>query len=286
MSGPKAAGEVEARIAEAERDGLRLAIKGRTLALIPVFLWLTLGYNWPGNLYGGLIVGAFIALGVWHYLLIGSCRERLWHRYAFIGIDVLALAALAAFMPLSTAGDVPQIIAFRAYGTTYLILVLAVAALSLSPGLVLWTGAVAVAGLWAAFGWVVAGMERRLSWSDLPPGPSAEEYLAVFLDPDFIGIGNRIEESLVILLAAGVLAVAVRRARSLVRDHAKAERQKAEVAGLFSRFVPVEVVDRIVAERGVLEPATRPVGATGLRGRSAPVEIYALADPAGAAAEG
>ena len=205
--------EVEAALASAERRGLKLAIAGRTLALVPFFLWLVVMGNWPSNLLGGLIVGIFIALGVLHYLLIGGRRERWWHRYAFMTVDVLALALLAAFMPLSVGGDVPQIIAFRAYGVTYLFLVLSVAALSLSPGLVMWTGVVCVTGLWIAFGWVVLGMERTLSWGDLPPGPSGEQYLEIFLDPDFIGTGNRIEESLFILLSAAILAFAVRRAR-------------------------------------------------------------------------
>ena len=249
--------EVEAALANAERRGLKLAITGRTLALVPFFLWLVIAGSWPSNVLGGTIVGVFIALGVLHYFLIGGRRERWWHRYAFMTIDVLALASLAAFMPLSIGGDVPQIIAFRAYGTTYLFLVLAVAALSLSPGLVMWTGLVCVAGLWAAFGWVVAGMERTLSWGDLPPGPSGEQYLEVFLDPDFIGIGNRIEESLFILLSAAILALAVRRARAVVRDRALAERRRAEIASVFGRYVPQETVDALVAERGALAPTTR-----------------------------
>lgn len=56
----------------------------------------------------------------------------------------------------------------------------------------MWSGLVAVAGWWAAFAVVVAGVDRRLSWDDLPVGASAADYQAVFLSADFIGVGNRV----------------------------------------------------------------------------------------------
>lgn len=256
MAEDEARDDVEADLAAAERAGLKLAIKGRTLALLPVAGWLGFAGSFPGNLYGVLLVAAFISLGLLHYWLLNSGRERSWQRYVFLTVDIAALGAIAAFMPLSTGGDVPQIIALRAYGVTYLFLVLAVAALSLTPGLVLWAGGATIVALWSAFLWIVAGMERRVSWGDLPVGPSGEEYLAVFLDPDFVGTGNRIEESLFIALTAIILALAVHRARGVVRERAAAERQKARVQRVFGRYVPEQVAEAIVQDEAALGAKT------------------------------
>ena len=129
------ASEVEAELAAAERAGLRLALIGRTLALLPFAAW----YGWFGlqrDTYIGLAtVSLFILAGLVHLTLILIRRERPWHRYAFLALDAVALGVLVVVTPLSPggAGEVPQILLFRAYGVYYLFLFLAVAALSMSP---------------------------------------------------------------------------------------------------------------------------------------------------------
>ncbi|MGF1629878.1 MAG: adenylate/guanylate cyclase domain-containing protein [Kiloniellaceae bacterium] len=281
---PVEAASVEADLAEAERAGLKLAIKGRTVALLPVGLWLGLAGNFPGNLYGLLLIGFFLAWGLLHHWLLSSGRERRWQRYFFLTVDVAVLGVAAIFMPLSVGDAVPQIITFRAYGTTPLFLILAVAALSLSPGLVLWAGAACIAVMWAVFLWIVQGMARTVTWGDLPPGPTREAYLAVFLDPDFIGTGSRFGDSLFIGLTAVILAVAVRRARNLVRDRAAAERQRAQVQRVFGRYVPEQVAAAILADTAALGAKTDTAtvmfldieGFTALSEQRSPVEVIAI----------
>ena len=211
--------------------------------------------NYPGNLYALLALAGFLAPGPLQLRLIGSRYDRVWHRYAFLTVDIAALGLIAAFMPLSTGGGVPQIIALRAYGVYYLFLVLGVATLSLSPRVVLWAGGVTVIVLWSAFGWILSGMESWVSWGNLPPSPSTQAYLDVFLHPDFVGFGNRITETVFVLLTAAMLAVAVSRAREVVR--ARAERQRARVQQVFGR-VPGEVADALLTDDGSLAAQTRP----------------------------
>lgn len=249
--------DVEAELAEAERSGLKIGIRGRNLALLPIAAWFVLAGNYPGNLYALLALGGFLGLGLLQLRLIGSRHDRAWQRYAFLTVDIAALGLIAAFMPLSTGGDVPQIIALRAYGVYYLFLVLGVATLSLTPGLVLWAGGATVIALWTAFAWIIGGMERWVSWGDLPPSPSAQAYLDVFLDPDFVGFGNRITETVFVLLTAAVLAVAVRRAREVVRARARSERQRARVQQVFGRYVPGEVAEALLSDGGSLAAWTR-----------------------------
>ena len=257
MSDTKTLDDVDAALAEAERAGLKIGIKGRTLALLPFVAWFAFSYNFPGNLYGALLVSAFILLGLLHLWLIDSRFDRVWHRYAFLTLDVAALGAVVAFLPPSTGGDVPQIITLRAYGVIYFFLLFGVAALSLSPGLVLWAGISSALALWAAFLWIVSGMERTVTWSDLPPGPNAEAYLEVFFDPDFIGLGNRFEEAAFMLVTAAILSVAVKRARDVVRRHALAERQRAQVRQVFGRYVPAEVAGALLSDDDAMAAQTR-----------------------------
>jgi adenylate cyclase len=277
--------EVEADLAAAERAGLRLALIGRTLALLPIAGW----YAWfgvpVGNYAGLAAVSAFMLLGFVHFFLLVSGRERAWHRYAFLALDAFALGVLVIVTPLSQgADDIPKILVFRAYGVYYLFLMLAVAALSLSPRLVMFAGATVVAMLWAVFGWIVSGMARTVTWGDLPPGADRDTFVRTLLDPDFIGLGNRAEESAVILATAALLAVAVHRARNVVRARARAERQRRRIQDVFGQYVPTEVAATILANQAALTPQTRVAsilfsdieGFTRLSERRPPAEMIQL----------
>ena len=278
--------EVEADLAAAERAGLRLALVGRTLALLP----FAAAYGWYGaqkdSFQGVTIASLFILAGLVHLVLVLTRRERAWHRYTFLALDAAALGVLVVATPLSPggAGEVPQILVFRAYGVYYLFLFLAVAALSLSPRLVLFAGAAVVATLWGVFFWIVSGMQRTLTWGDLPPEADRDTFIRILLDPDFIGLGNRVEESVVILATSGLLAVAVHRARNVVRARAAVERQRQRIQAVFGQYVPPEVADTILANQSALTPQTRDAsilfadieGFTRLSERHLPAEVIEL----------
>ena len=276
--------DAEAAIAAAERAGQRIALIGRSAALALLIAFYVLSSKWPSNAIGAGVIGVFLALGLGHLALLAAGRERPWQRYALVGVDAAALGALAAFGPLSVADDVPQIMVFRVYGAYFLFLVVAVAALSLSPGLVLWAGIACVGAMWAAWGWIVAGMERTVTWADLPTGPTAEQYLALLLSPDFVGAGNRVLESLILLAVAGLLAAAVQRARRLVRERAAAERRRRRAQDVFGRYVPEAVAAALIADEGALAPQTREAsvlfvdiaGFTQLAEGRTPAEVIAL----------
>jgi len=249
---------VEADLAAAEHAGLRLALIGRALALAPIAGWYA-WYGVPvGNYVGLAAVSAFMILGFVHLFLLLSGREREWHRYAFLALDAIGLGLLVVLTPLSQgAADIPKILVFRAYGVYYLFLMLAVAALSLSPRLVLFSGAAAVSALWAVFLWITSGMARKITWSDLPADADRDTFIKTLLDPDFIGIGNRVEESAAILATAALLAIAVHRARNVVRARARAERQRRRAQDIFGQYVPTEVAQAILANQAALTPQTK-----------------------------
>ncbi len=278
--------EVEADLAAAERAGLRLALIGRTLALLPFAVL----YGWVGaqrdSVQGVTLISLFILAGLVHLVLVQTRRERPWHRYAFLALDAIGLGVLAVNAPLSPggAGEVPQILVFRAYGVHFLFLFLAVAALSLSPRLVLFAGAAVVTTLWGAYLWIVSGMERTLTWGDLPVAADRDTFVKVLLDPDFIGLGSRVVESMVILATSGLLAVAVHRARNVVRARAAVERRRQRIQAVFGQYVPPEVAGSILANRSALAPQTRDAsilfadieGFTRLSERREPAEVIEL----------
>lgn len=271
---------------KAEAAGLKLAILGRfgVLAVAGVW-WIASHQAWDERvLYPVFILALFFALGAAQYALIGRSWDRPWLKYLMFGLDIWAMGFVVAFGPLSLGGDVPQILAFRAYGPYYSLILLGLAALALSPGLIVWSGAMIGASWWAAFLYIVSGMERTVSWSDLPPAPSAQAYMAVFLDPDFIGRGNRVEETLFIFLTSLLLALAVHRARGAVVDHARMTKAHEDARGALGRFVPEAVVEAVTRTPHALAPDRRigsvlfldVRGFTALAEREPPERVFAI----------
>lgn len=250
----------EDRLKQAERQGLRLAIICRTVAVGAAFAWVGGAWAFLGfypNPLVFVLLGAFTAIGIAHACVIGTRFDRWWMKYAIYLFDALGICLAFAFFPISRSAEVPQIIAFRAYGIYYLFPLVAMATLSLSPRLVLWTGAAVVAGWWAAFLLVVSAMERTLSWADLPPGASFAEYEAVFLSPDFIGRGNRVEETGFLFIATAILALAVSRARRVFRAQVKAQTERERVAETLGRYVPEAIARRLIDDPTALVPQER-----------------------------
>jgi len=257
----------EERLIRAERNGLKLAIICRTFA---IFLggayWIGATWNFGGGPKPSalLLIAASLAIGIVNYALIGTRHDQRWLKYLMYTADIAGVCAIFAFLPVSTSGDVPQIFAFRTFGNFYLFPLIAMACLSLSWRLVAWSGVVSLVGWWSAFGYVVSGMERRVSWSDLTPDPTLQDYLRLFSDPDFIEFGTRVQESGFLFVASMILALTVRRARRVffAQIRAEAEREAARrdrerVARRLGRYVPEAIARRLMQDEAALAPQVR-----------------------------
>ena len=118
---------------EAEQAGLKLAIKGRivAVALITILMAVTRGADRaPEFILAGL---AFVVLGLIHFRIIGTSRDRPWVKYVFVTIDLLLLSAAVAFLPAEPGLQLPDIIIFRFQIFPFYFLILAVAAFSFWP---------------------------------------------------------------------------------------------------------------------------------------------------------
>lgn len=273
---------VEASLADAERKGFRLAVIGRTSALVPIAFFYLAVYRYPNNLYiAGLIV-AVAAVGLAPLALVGGRHERIG-RYALFAFDMALLSAILALAPLSSGGDIPQNLVFLSSRGDYYFVVVALSVVALSPALVLWTGLCAVVGLAAATAWIMASMDHVVSFGDLPPSPSRQAFLSVVLDPDFLGISARISEGVMIALVTAIIALAVYRARAVVRAHAVVEMERGRIQQLFGRYVPAQVAEQLI-DSGQLSPRTREAsvifadieGFTRLSESLAPSEVIGL----------
>ncbi|MEM9636942.1 MAG: adenylate/guanylate cyclase domain-containing protein [Pseudomonadota bacterium] len=289
--------ESSARLIRAEQRGLRLAIACRTLVTGLAFVWYVAApiifTGFEPRFAAVVILLLFTGIGVAHLAVIGTRFDRGWIKYAVYSLDTLSICATFALIPISRADEVPQIIAFRAYGIYYLFPLVAVSCLSLSWRLVLWTGAMCVFGWWGAFLWVISGMDGFLSWADIPANATRADYETVFLSIDFIARGNRVEESAMLMFAALALAVAVYRARSVffaqVASDIEWRRERTareRVSALFGTYVPAEVAKKLIANDGPMQPQRSQgtalvmdiAGFTAFSSRHSPEEVIAVLD--------
>jgi hypothetical protein len=246
---------VDAALAAAERKGFRLGAIGRTCALAAIGTFYLIAFPWPNNLVPAGIVLAIAGIGLLPLTLVGGRYERSG-RYAVFAFDMAAISALLTFMPISSGGDIPQNLVFLTSRPTYFYVVLAVSILSLSPGLVLWTGFCAVLSLAAATAWIASAMERVATYADLQPAPTRERYLAVVFDPNFLAFSSRVAEAMAIALSTGIAALAVHRVRNVVRNHAAEEERRSRVQQLLGRYVQQQVTEQLI-DGGQLAPQLR-----------------------------
>ncbi|HSI00405.1 MAG TPA: hypothetical protein VLA02_07365 [Reyranella sp.] len=238
---------VEGALADAERKGFRLAVIGRTGALVAIAAFYLVAYRWPNNLVPATLILAVAVAGLGPLTLVGGRWERVG-RFTFFAFDMAAISALIAFAPLGGGDPLPQNFVFLSGRADYFYVVVVLSALALSPMLVLWTGLCAVVGLASATVWIAAGMERVVGFGDLPRSPSREEFQAVVSSPDFLAISVRVNEGLMLALSTVIVALAVHRARHVVRAHAAAEEKRNRAQQVLGRYVPAQVAEQLVDE--------------------------------------
>jgi len=257
MTEARTQADIDATFDAAEQAGLKLAIRGRLIALLLVGSWLVLsrGVDRAADIILAVLVLA--ALGVLHYLVIGSAWDRKWVKYVFVSVDIALLSLAVALLPPEPTAQLPQIFMFKFDIFPYYFIVLGVTAFSFSPGLVLWSGVSGACGWLSAFFWVRSSMVAPLDWGDMPGNPTKEQFVDVFSNENFVGSGSRIQEALVYLVVAILIAVVMQRARQTVRRQLEAERSTALVAQIFGRFVPEAVATSMIEDKGAPDPVER-----------------------------
>jgi class 3 adenylate cyclase len=244
----------------AEQAGLKLASIGRIAALALMGFWLIgTRADDPTRALGYIVVlSLFAGLGLAHYALIGTRFDRRWVKYVFITLDIAIVSALVATQPLyQSAAGLPAVMTFRAPVFPFYFVILGVAAFSFSPAMVMWTGIAGAIGWLLAFRHAASMVDGVRNWSEIPNNPTAEQIMAIVLDPRFGGLSGRIQEAVLLAVVAFLIAVVMWRARTTLRRQLEAERDRTTLSGIFGRFVPQTIVNAMIAGRGALAPVER-----------------------------
>lgn len=229
-----------------EAAGLHFACRLRVAVLLVIAAWLIYSVPLPRVLYYlGLIV-LFIILGVVPLVL------RRYGRWGVAAIAIVALldAGLLAYTLLAPNPFVettwPPQMTLRFHNFLYFFVFLASAALSYSPGHVLWSG-IAAATAWSAGVYLIWARPDTISvTSGELTDPNG------FLSPHFVNIVTWQNEVVLMMIVAALLAAAVWRSRRLVLRQVAAEQARSNLARYFSP----NLVDRLARSELPFEEAS------------------------------
>jgi adenylate cyclase len=237
-----------------EAAGRRLSTGALLIGLGVISLWLFVQVGLERVWYYQAVLGLFAALVATNYLLAQSRYNPPWRIYAFQAC-FLALLVAVIIVPNPFVESWPIQTRLRFGNFLYVLLFLGPIALTFRPAAMIWAGVFA-AVVWAiGVGWVLSLPDSK-TWGSLEgPGPVASpELLALFLDPHFVYLEGHIQDVVVVLLMAGVLALVVWRSRRLVLSQIGIARERANLA----RYFAPTVVDQ-------LAQLDAPLGATRLQ---------------------
>jgi adenylate cyclase len=263
---PPATAPLAAAYAAEERSGLWLAFKIRIVALGLIAVFLPVISDWPQVLYyHGLIPAA-------------------WSRW-LVPLADLALVTFALIHPNPFGGDefVTLPMRLRLDNMLFLLLFVALAALSYSPRQVLWTG-IAGAICWSlAVFWVMAqpGVHPPIGYGPQWDAMSSAERTALFNDPEQVIQPVVLKQVFLLLVVSGVLAGAVGRSRALVLRQVRAASERAQLARYFSANLVEELADAArpfgdIRNQIVAVLFADIVGFTGLSEGAAPAAVIGL----------
>ncbi|MEM9140572.1 MAG: adenylate/guanylate cyclase domain-containing protein, partial [Pseudomonadota bacterium] len=224
---------LERALAAHKREGLELAVRARIIAMTVIGIMLLFISPWPGVLYYEALVVIFMVIGLAqrHYGRVGHSRAELL--LLFCDLSLMTFAALFP-NPFGTL-DWPIAFQYRFETFIYFFVILASATLAYN-----WRTVFAVgfwtAGLWGSTLLVIWLFTERdpvltVAIRSLYPDNAALQYM---LDPTNVLFDIRIQQIVVFVLTAAILAIAARRSTNLLMAQASAERERANLARYFS----------------------------------------------------
>ncbi|MFL4469608.1 adenylate/guanylate cyclase domain-containing protein [Tateyamaria armeniaca] len=227
-------------LARNKREGMDLAVKARVAALsVTAILLIFLNPDWDVLWYLFLLFClVLVGLAQRRVGRVGQSRAEL----ALLFVD-LSLMTLALLVPNPLADErVPTTLIYQFEVFQYFYVILAAGVLSYS-----WRTIVAI-GNWTTVLWLLGALfVGWFGWQDprvsegaalmFPDNPD----LGTQMNPNLVHWDLRIQEVVVFLLVAGILAVTVRRYQNLVLDSAEMARERANLSRYFSPTVVEEL---------------------------------------------
>ena len=225
---------------EDKREGLRLAVKARWIALAIISVLLVyLNPRWDVLYYEALLAGfAVIGLAQIKIGRVGVSRPELALMFCDLALMTFTLMVPNPFRDF----DWPVAMQYRHTDFIFFFVLLASGTMAYS-----WRTVFAM-GVWTSGLWIAAMVWVLLQPAALPELSTAiEEALAghpelvVHLDPNDVHIPARIQETVVFLIVAGILALGGWRTNRLLVRQAEMARERANLA----RYFPPSIVDEL-----------------------------------------
>ncbi|MCG8596583.1 MAG: adenylate/guanylate cyclase domain-containing protein [Kiloniellales bacterium] len=265
-----------------ERAGLRFALRVRALALGVIAVWFLISVPMPRVLYWLGLAALFLVSGIIPYLLRKSRGWRVWFAlFAAVDAAVLVTAMLQP-NPLEPSGW-PIQMGFRFHNVLYLFVLLAGAALSFSPILVIWTG-FSAATAWSIGALMIAIRPETIVNNPAPTGDlELDRLLSLqnYLEPTYMSLQATQNEVVLLMVTAAIVAAAVWRARRLLLRQVESERARANL----SRYVSPDLVDKLAQEQSPMATSDQRdvavlfvdiIGFTGIAEDSTPERIIVM----------
>ena len=233
---------VSRAFAEESLEGLRLTVRGRLLALAALAVLMPVFAPFPDFLFYYLLL-AFFALATFGlvYLhakrMLGSSIP-----YVLTACDFVMLTFFLVYPnPIGDVASLPEQY-FQSRNFAFFYVLLIVLALNYQPRLVLWGG---IAG---AVSWSIGAVWLNAQFANaayFPTLRAAVADIAVGPPPDGLDPGEwlegRIEEAVIFLLTAALLAIVVQRSRRLVMRQVHLARERNNLA----RYFPPSMIDAL-----------------------------------------
>jgi adenylate cyclase len=233
--------QFERALSNEEATGRRFSSGALLIGLGVISIWLFVQVELDRVWYYQAILGAFAVLVLINYLAAQTRFDRPWRTYVF-QLCFLALLVAVIILPNPFVESWPIQTRLRFGNFVYVLLFLAPIALTFRPLAMIWAGLCAALAWAIGVAWVVSLPETKTWWSlgaSIPSG--SPELLELFLDPRFVYVEGHIQDVVVTLLMAGVLALVVWRSRRLVLSQIGIARERANLA----RYFAPTVVDQL-----------------------------------------
>lgn len=223
-----------------KREGVELAVRARTIAMLVVAVMVSFLTPWPDAIYYLLLVGLFILIGLAQRAVarVGTSQAEL----ALLFCDLALMTIIAAVPNPLAQQEFPATFQFHFEIHKYFFILLATATLAYS-----WRTIFAV-GTWTTALWLGAA---TIIWYRSQPDAALQQtletmfapasFMADFVNPTRMLWDQRIQEAVLFLMCAVILGITVRRFNSLLLAQASAERERANLARYFSPNVVDEL---------------------------------------------
>ncbi len=217
------------------------AFRGRLIAMVAIVPLLVLVTPWPAPLFTVSLITILAALGWCAWRIQLSSWDRPWFQYAFVTADCIVVAIATLYPNPLLPVELPPQFSLRFGSFIFFFILLAGLAYVYQPKLVLW-GGISAAMCWTVGVLLLIAMPETI-WRQ-PYNPSAEAITQLIGNPHFIDVGVRVQELVVILVVSGLLALAVRRSRSVAMRQANLATERSNLA----RYFPKKTAE-MLAER-------------------------------------